>query len=98
MMAVNVVGALALATFIADRRPIWRHRKISLLSASPLPSLLAALCLFLIVDAATSSKAECGVDACGMAIMAALFGLAMAVLVYGTSVVITALFLRWTRR
>ena len=53
--------------FLGNARPSWTSRRITFLSALPVPSLVWLLCIYVFVGAATSSKEDCGVDACGMA-------------------------------
>lgn len=51
----------------------WSPLKVSAISAAVMPGVLIMLCLLLFVHAATSSAESCGVDACGMAMMAAIY-------------------------
>ena len=62
----------------------WSIRNNCLCSALPIPAVIWSLCLFVFVNAAISSKQDCGVDACGMAMgfsviiaFAALLGFAV---------------------
>jgi hypothetical protein len=58
----------------------WSKSRTIYVAASPLPAIIVALCIYVFVHAATASKASCGVDACGMA-MAAAVGLSSAAMV-----------------
>jgi hypothetical protein len=60
----------------------WPRRRIVLVSAAPIPALAALVCISLIIIAATSSKASCGVDACGMMIAASISGLFLALFAF----------------
>jgi hypothetical protein len=51
----------------------WSPLRVSMVSAGVMPGVLIGLCLLLFVHAATSSAEACGVDACGMAMMAATY-------------------------
>ncbi len=76
---------LARRAVVSERRPNkpWRI-------ALPIPVIIWAFCAYIFVDASTASQEECGVDACGMAIAAAMMVGVMGVLLYligvGTSV------------
>ena len=70
--------AAALAPMVGRWRPRWSRRRVIASAALPLPTLAAGLAVFLIVSSATASAAQCGVDACGMATVIAMFILAYA--------------------
>lgn len=73
-----MIVATGLATAISHLLPNWPARRTAYVAAAPLPMALAGFCIWLFVDAATSSKEECGVDACGMAMAFSLVGLGCA--------------------
>lgn len=56
----------------------WSRRRVILTASVPLPLLGALSCIGLFVSAMLSPPERCGVDACGMAMMFATFGLAYA--------------------
>jgi hypothetical protein len=69
MIAVIAVQSAPTASLITRRRPDWTVRKTALISSAPLPFVGLGLCVWLFADAAMSSREECGVDACGMAML-----------------------------
>ncbi len=74
VIALLIVPVLLGLSFGKYRRS-WSKRKCALVSAAILPGLISIPCIFLIgMTIATPSK-DCGVDACGMAIAAAMMGL-----------------------
>lgn len=90
-----LAGQIVLSSFVtwwlarrasgSERRPNrpWRI-------ALPIPVIIWAFCVYIFIDASTASQEECGVDACGMAIAAAMMVGIMGILLYligvGTSV------------
>ena len=56
----------------------WSGRRLVLTASLPLPALGALSCVGLFVHATLSPPERCGVDACGMAAIFAMFGLAYA--------------------
>lgn len=56
-------------------RQCWSRQKTAFAAALPLALLIWVPCIWLFVDAALSPKEECGVDACGMAMMFATIGI-----------------------
>jgi hypothetical protein len=75
-MLVTVFGPSLLAvpmTLILLRwKPTWSIKRRTLWSSLPLPAALLALCALVFANAATASEEDCGVDACGMAMMFAM--------------------------
>ena len=69
----EVLFAGIAAWLLAARRPQWSHGRVVLVSALPIPLIIWGFCVYIIVDASMASAKECGVDACGMAIAAAMF-------------------------
>lgn len=78
LVAVPVGVAAALAVLFRLTKPAWSRRRSILTAALPLPVLGAAPCIWLFASASLASAEKCGVDACGMAMMFATFGLAYA--------------------
>lgn len=96
-LVVVIAGAACIAMAIRLKRPHWRTIRIAAIAAAPLPLLLTAFCLWLIVDALTVDPRQCGVDACAMAIAAGLFGLLLAIGSFLVGLVSTWLLLRYLR-
>ncbi|MGJ3628109.1 hypothetical protein AB5I41_16115 [Sphingomonas sp. MMS24-JH45] len=94
IVAAPVGVALILAAIIRRVRPTWSRRRGVLAAAAPVPLLVAVAAIYVIVSAATSSEAECGVDACGMATMAAAFMLACALAAFVLGAIAAAAILR----
>jgi hypothetical protein len=82
-------GALAIA--LIHYKPTWPKKRIILSAALPLPVLISILSGFVMVDAMTASKAECGIDACGMAAASGVFGLLLGFLTFASGVVAAGL-------
>ena len=73
MLALMLTPTFAAIVLIRWLRPTCSARKAIVLSAAPLPALVALLCIALFVMAATTPRENCGVDACGMMMLAATF-------------------------
>ena len=58
-------------------------RKSIMWSALPVPVVVWLLCGYVFLNAAVASKAECGVDACGMAMAFSVLIAAVAFLGFG---------------
>jgi len=68
--SILVVAASGLlVALILGRRTSWSMRRILWSAASPIPILTTLLAAAVFVDAITASREECGVDACGMAML-----------------------------
>ncbi len=67
-----IVVAALFGAVLHRLRPNWRRWRVAVISALPVPTIALAACLYLFVDAASASPEECGVDACGMVMMAAM--------------------------
>ena len=86
---ICVIEANLLTWLFIKIRPTWSRRRVSLMAALPVPLLMWSLCTFLFVDAMSASKEECGVDACGMAAVASIFGAAIGLAGYIVGVVMS---------
>jgi hypothetical protein len=64
---------LVLSFVVATHWPDWPLWRMSLFSAAMLPLPVLALCVWVFVDAMLTPAALCGVDACGMAMVAGMF-------------------------
>jgi hypothetical protein len=71
--ASAIAATVLLSFFVRWRRPSWSTLRLSLLAAAILPGLLLALGVLLFVGAAFSSPEACGIDACGMAMLASMY-------------------------
>lgn len=73
-VVICMIEANLLTWLFVKVRPGWSRRRVSMISALPLPLLMWSICIFLFVDSMLASKEECGVDACGMVAAFSLFG------------------------
>ena len=95
LIGLSAVPAAAVSSWLFWSRPTWSGRRLRLFAASPVPVIVALFCIWLFIDASfVSSKAECGVDACGMAAMFALIGLAYSAVAFAFSYGVAWLFTR----
>lgn len=92
VVAVTVTGWLFRRT-----QPNWPAARIIFLSALPIPLIVWGLCIFVFVKAATASKETCGVDACGMAIAAAMFTAMGGLVLYVIGLIVAAVVVRIAR-
>ena len=79
-----VVGGISYATALkmaAKPQPMSR-RRIVLIAPLPIPAVLIGLCVYVATNALAATAKECGVDACGMAIAAAMFVGSAAIILY----------------
>lgn len=90
-VALTCLLSAGFAIIVRRRRPHWSRLKVSLLSALPLPGLVALLSLLIIGRAFVDSvvdRESCGVDACGMEMGFSAIILFCAALVYAAGVAI----------
>lgn len=73
----------------------WR---VALTASAPVPLLLLLLSLLLFAQVMLTHRDQCGVDACGMAMMAAFYGLIVAVILWLAGLVVAALLVWLSRR
>ena len=98
------VGAIVLEILLAViggwtlRRRGWPKARTALIVAAPVPFLIIAMCVIVFVSAATASAESCGVDACAMAMMAAMALGSAAVVLYIIGAVAGGLTAQFTRR
>lgn len=78
LLLAQLIAPAFIAPLLRRARKHWSGVLIAILSALPLPALIWAICGYVYFDAATASAESCGVDACGMATMAAMFAAAIA--------------------
>ena len=78
---VFLVGPVILGWALGrgTRWPRWRS---ILLAPLPAPGLIGVVCIYLFVTAFRGTPEQCGVDACGMMMMAAMFIFGVAVVAY----------------
>lgn len=80
MLFLLLCAAAPLLSLVVRRlRPGWSPLRTSLWAAVPVPGALLLLCAFVYASSALATPEQCGVDACGMAMMAALIVAAFAV-------------------
>jgi ABC-type spermidine/putrescine transport system permease subunit II len=60
--------SFALAWWLVRRSKHMSRRKLLLIAPLPVPALIFALGIYVIVNVSSLSREECGVDACGFAI------------------------------
>jgi len=89
--------AAAVNELLVTIRPLWSPRRRTATAAAPLPAFVLIPSAWLLLDALTSSPEQCGVDACGMAMLAALFGLVAAMASYLVGLIGAAFIERWRR-
>ncbi len=77
-LLTTVVIAMAIKRY----RPRWPLRKAVLVSAAPGPLAAGLLSVFVFVNASIASEESCGVDACAMAMGAAIYVMAYAVVAF----------------
>ena len=97
MLALFVVPAavsILLGFFLRKWRSAWSIARTAAISSAPLPALTVGLCVFLFIGAATASREQCGVDACGMMMVATMSTIMMAFAAYVVSLVLTVIVLR----
>ncbi|MFL6773676.1 MAG: hypothetical protein ACJ8D5_04250 [Sphingomicrobium sp.] len=94
LMVVEALASIGLAALLGRQRPRWPKARIVLLAPLPLPLLILGPCAYVIGDAALAPPEQCGVDACGMAMMAGMFGAAVALLLYFLGIGLTAVTVR----
>jgi hypothetical protein len=88
MMSIwlGLLGALGFAVLfgfgLARLRPAWSPARVALVAATPLPMVGGGLCLYIFQSAANTPQDKCGVDACGMAMVAAIYCLTFCVGVF----------------
>ena len=98
LIAFTVVPAVIASLLISKFRTHWSRRRAVLLAALPVPAIVWILCLYLFVLSASASKEECGVDACGMMIMAATYVSLYALFAYGAGTAAAWLTLKLVNR
>ena len=73
-----VICAIALLlAWVLGRRTSWSQRRVLWTAAVPVPGLAALLAIIVFIESVTSSAERCGIDACGMAALAAFMLLAL---------------------
>lgn len=93
--------SLQIVQLLIGLRPHWSKARAALISAAIVPGLLMVPVSFVFVTAFTSPPERCGVDACGMAFVAAIYlsGILLAVFVVGLVLcLISASFRKRTKR
>jgi len=81
-LLLQFVSTWGLSLRLCQTRSRWSKVHINFIAALPLPFLLLAFSAFVFLRTVNESQAECGPDACGWAIIAAMFGAIAAALLY----------------
>jgi hypothetical protein len=74
----------------------WPKSRTIYVAASPVPGIVIALCLYVFIGAAMASKESCGVDACGMAMAAAVILASTAMVLYVFGLVVAWVTIRFS--
>jgi hypothetical protein len=83
ILLLHVLMSVALTAYRFPYHPVGRAPgPLAATVALPLPLLSWAFCLMVFVDAVTDFPQDCGVDACGMAAMAAAMFAVITLLAY----------------
>jgi magnesium-transporting ATPase (P-type) len=85
-----IVAVALIMAVVLGRTTGWSRRRVVLVSASTIPLVIIALCFVLIVMAMTSSREQCGIDACGMVAAAAMTFIVVAVISFVLSLIAAA--------
>jgi hypothetical protein len=93
-VGICVAVALISAAILHRLRPAWSLPRTAMLSALPIPAVTTILCAAVFLTAAFSSDEACGVDACGMAMMAAMGVIGYAIVGYLGGAIACVLLLR----
>lgn len=80
-----------LALWLRARRPDWSRWFIVVISAAILPVLIVMPILLIVVDVMGSTKEQCGIDACGMALMEAMMLSGAAALAFAVGLLLSGL-------
>ena len=79
-------------------RPGWSGRAVSLVTACLVPTCLVALAILVVMRTHSMTFAQCGIDACGMMIAAAMMLASVAVVVFAVGLILNARVLSTIRR
>lgn len=90
-----MVGLFLFVPFVLgwsfSSREHWSKRRVMLVAASPPAGLVALPCIALIGITLATPSEKCGVDACGMALYASLYGLGFALLGFMAGLLMAAI-------
>ncbi|MDH7638491.1 hypothetical protein [Sphingomonas oryzagri] len=100
LLIVFVVAVVASVSgyCLGRLRPSWSRHRLAMLSALPLPLLGCLSSVVVIVDAANAPRERCGVDACGMATAAGMFGIMLSAVMFVIGYVAVFLSQSWLSR
>jgi len=82
VIAVQLVMSFLGGYFLPQRRPGWSRAKVGLVAALPIPLILWGLSAYVVASVMMTSREDCGVDACGMAMAAAITGAGAVLVLY----------------
>lgn len=95
---ITILPAVVASYRLATMKPGWSLRRIALLSPLPVPLLVLLAAAFVFIRTMIASKEDCGVDACGMAMAAAIILAFCAGMVYLIAAGIAFLVARMRRK
>jgi hypothetical protein len=98
IIGIQAVGAAGTAWLLQLNRDDWSNRRIAVIAALPLPLMIWALCAYIFADASIATKEECGVDSCGMAMVAAIYGAISALVLFVIGLAVSVLTVRFARQ
>lgn len=98
VLAFFGVSAVGLDSLVCVLQPQASRLVTLLVAAGIVPLGFAALSIRLFVDSWLAPPSECGVDACGMAMAFAMFGMAFAIAGFAVGIISVALARRFIRR
>ena len=81
-LAVVCLLSFGLAWWLAKRSRRLTRRRILLLAPLPLPAVVFALGIYIMIDVSMTPAEVCGVDACGMAIAGVIVGYTASLVAY----------------
>lgn len=94
VVVLCVLVAIGLALALRRWRPVWAPWRRAAAAGAVVPALVLAGCGWIAVDVALTPAAQCGVDACAMAIAGVVFIASAAVAVWAVGTVAAGLTVR----
>ena len=74
LLSICALSSAVFAFFLGKVRSGWTNRRIIFVAALPIPAVVGLFCLYIFLNAVSSSQEACGVDACGMAAAVSVIG------------------------
>jgi len=94
---LEIVAAIIVTCLLRRNKGKWSNVRVALIAALPIPLMVWLLCAYIFADATFASKEQCGVDACGMAMAAAVYGVAAGAALYVLGLVCSSITVRLLR-